>query len=73
MDLTTANCSDAEKVRFAAHQLSGPATAWWENYTANVTWDQFQQAFRTTHVTTGAMSMKKQEFRNLRQGNHIVA
>ena len=33
-DLTTANCSDAEKVRFAAHQLSGPAAAWWENYTA---------------------------------------
>ena len=77
-DLTTANCSDAEKVRFAAHQLSGPAAAWWENYTttypvANVTWDQFQQAFRTAHVSTGAMSMKKQEFRNLRQGNRTVA
>ena len=41
-DLTTANCSDAEKVRFAARQLSGPAAAWWENYTttfpiANIT------------------------------------
>ena len=33
-DLTTANCSEAEKVRFAAHQLSGPAATWWENYTA---------------------------------------
>ena len=75
--LTTTGCTDAEKVRFAAHQLDGPATSWWENYTttfpiANVTWDQFQQAFRTAHVSTGAMNMKKREFRNLRQGNHTV-
>src|SRR4051812_19105344 len=54
-ELTTAGCTDAEKVRFAAHQLDGPAASWWENYTAtfhvaNVTWDQFQQAFRTSHV-----------------------
>ena len=69
-ELTTAGCIDAEKVRFAAHQLDGPAASWWENYTAtfpipNVTWDQFQQAFRTAHVSTGAMQMKKREFRNL--------
>ena len=76
-ELTTAGCTDAEKVRFAAHQLDGPAASWWENYTttfpiANVTWDQFQQAFRTAHVSAGAMSLKKREFRNLRQGNHSV-
>ena len=57
-ELTTVGCTDAEKVRFAAHQLDGLATSWWENYTAtfpiaNVTWDQFQQAFRTAHVFTG--------------------
>ena len=51
-ELTTAGCTDAEKVRFAAHQLDGPAASWWENYTATfpiatVTWEQFQQAFRT--------------------------
>ena len=66
-ELTTTGCTDAEKVCFAAHQLDGPAASWWENYTAtfpiaNVTWDQFQQAFRTTHVSTRAMSMKKREF-----------
>src|SRR3954469_14849799 len=71
-ELTTAGCTDAEKVRFAAHQLDGPVASWWENYTAtfpiaNVTWDQFQQAFRTAHVSAGAMQMKKREFRNLRQ------
>ena len=76
-ELTTTGCTDAEKVRFAAHQLDGPAASWWENYTttlpiANVTWDQFQQAFYTAHVSTGAMCMKKREFRNLRQGNHTV-
>ena len=62
---------------FAAHQLDGPAASWLENYSATypiatVTWDQFQQAFRTSHVSTGDMSMKKREFRNLRQGNRTV-
>ena len=71
-ELTTAGCTDGEKVKFAAHQLDGPAAAWWENFTATypvdtVTWDQFQQAFRTAHVSAGAMAMKKREFRNLRQ------
>ena len=77
-ELTTVGCIDAEKVHFAAHQLDGPAASWWENYTttfpiANITWDQFQQAFCTAHVSTRAMNMKKREFRNLRQGNRTVA
>ena len=76
-ELTTAGCTDAERVRFAAHQLDGPAASWWENYTAThpidtVTWDQFQQAFHTAHVSAGAMAMKKHEFRNLRQGGRTV-
>ena len=76
--LATAGCTDEEKVRFASHQLDGPAAAWWDNYTttypmANVTWDQFQQAFRTAHVSAGAMSLKKREFRNLCQGGRSVA
>ena len=37
-----------------------------------VTWDQFQQAFRTAHVSVGAMAMKKREFHNLRQGGRTV-
>src|ERR1041385_6536590 len=76
--LATAGCTDGEKVRFTSHQLDGPAAAWWDNYTttylmANVTWDQFQQAFRTAHVSVGAMSLKKREFCNLRQGGRSVA
>ena len=54
-ELTTAGCTDAERVCFAAYQLDGPAASWWENYTAihpidTVTWDQFHQAFCTAHV-----------------------
>ena len=33
----------------------------------------FQEGFRTAHISTGVMSLKKREFRNLRQGNHTVA
>ena len=76
-ELTTAGCTDGEKVKFDAHQLDKPAAAWWENFTATypvdtVTWDQFQQAFRTAHVSPGAMAMKKREFCNLRQGGQTV-
>ena len=47
-ELTIAGCTNAERVRFAAHQLDGPATSWWENFTATypidtVTWDQFSR------------------------------
>ena len=64
-------------MRFAAHQLDGPAASWWDNYTvtfpiANVTWEQFQQAFRTAHASAGAMAMKKHKFHNLRQGGRTV-
>ena len=75
--MTTAGCTYAEKVCFAAHQLDGPAASWWENFTATyaietVTWDQFQQAFWTARVSARAMAMKKREFRNLRQGGRTV-
>ena len=47
-DLTTAGCTDAEKVRFAAHQLDGPAASRWENFIATypvdtVTWISFSR------------------------------
>ena len=40
-ELTTAGCTDAERVRFGEHPLDGPASSWWENFAATVTWDQF--------------------------------
>ena len=70
-DLTTVGCSDAEKVRFAAHLLEGPAALWWESFQLThhidtVTWALFQEGFRTAHVSAGVMSLKKREFRNFR-------
>lgn len=77
-ELAAAGCTDTEKVRFATHELDGPAAAWWENYTTtypmqNVSWKQFQQAFRTAHVSAGAMSLKRKEFRNLCQGGRSIS
>ena len=45
-DLVTIGCSDAEKVRFAAHLLEGPAATWWDNFLITtpmeeVTWEIF--------------------------------
>ena len=59
----TVGCTDAERVRFASHLLEGPAAAWWDNYLVTypidtITWAQFQAAFRATHVSAGAMSLK---------------
>ena len=31
-DLVTSECNDAEKVRFTAHLMEGPAAQWWETY-----------------------------------------
>jgi hypothetical protein len=31
-DLVTTGCTDAEKVKFAAHLLEGPAASWWDTY-----------------------------------------
>src|SRR3954464_3791457 len=72
-NLETVGCTDAERVRFASHLLEGPAEAWWDNYLVTypidaITCAQFQSSFFSTHVSTGAMSLKKKEFRSLRQG-----
>src|ERR1041384_6276253 len=77
-NLETVGCTEAERVRFASHLLEGPAAAWWDNYLVTypidaITWNQFQDAFRAAHVSAGAMSLKKKEFRSLRQGGRLVA
>ncbi|XP_073363137.1 uncharacterized protein [Aegilops tauschii subsp. strangulata] len=76
-NLETVGGTDAERVRFASHLLEGPAAAWWDNYLvtypiATITWPQFQDAFRAAHVSAGAMSLKKKEFRSLRQGGRTI-
>jgi hypothetical protein len=77
-DLVTVGCTEAEKVRFAAHLLEGPAASWWENFQIThpidtVTWAMFEEGFRTAHVSSGVVSLKRREFRNLCQYNRTVA
>jgi hypothetical protein len=45
-----------EKMLLAAHQLSGPATNWWDVYVEaheepeSINWPEFRAAFRAHHV-----------------------
>jgi hypothetical protein len=76
-DLVTTGCTDAEKVRFAAHLLEGPVASWWDTYQIThpidgVTWDSFEEGFRAAHISAGVMSLKK-EFRDLKQRYHSVS
>src|SRR4051812_43557095 len=72
-DLVTCECTDAEKIRFTAHLLEGPAATWWETYQIThpidtLDWDTFREGFLNAHISSGVMNMKKEEFRSLRQG-----
>ncbi|KAM0869459.1 hypothetical protein ACQ4PT_040664 [Festuca glaucescens] len=77
--LDTIQAHGEEKVRFAAHQLEGPAAEWWDNYQitytdiAAITWDQFQTAFRTAHIASGIIALKRRKFRDLRQGSRSLS
>ena len=64
-------CQDRDKVLLAAHQLTGIALAWWENYCAaaedatNITWNKFVKEFRRYHIPAATMKRKADEFRAL--------
>jgi hypothetical protein len=76
--VNTVGCSDDEKLRYATYLLSGPAAAWWENLLAiqplgiGITWTQFKQKFRETHVLDSIMERKRREFENLKQNDSHV-
>jgi hypothetical protein len=65
--LTTAQCSDREKVLYAVGRLQGSAAAWWDAYVDAhatpdaITWDEFTTNFRSHHIQAGLMKMKKKE------------
>jgi hypothetical protein len=69
--LEIAQCIDQEKVLFAAHQLFGTATEWWETYhnshqdVGAITWNEFKAQFRTHYVPHGTLKLKKMEFSEL--------
>jgi len=64
---------------YASGQLQGAALDWWDSFRfgrtkANpITWHEFCGAFRSHHVPTGLMKLKKKEFLALKQGSMTVA
>jgi hypothetical protein len=76
--LVIAQCTDHEKVLFAAHQLFGTVANWWKTYCNthtdidSITWNGFKAHFRNHYVPRGTMKLKKKEFTNLRQGSMTV-
>ena len=59
---------DGDKAGFAAQQLRGPASTWWDNHVAMFppdtwfTWAQFKEAFRAHHIPAGVIRRKLTEF-----------
>jgi hypothetical protein len=76
--LVITQCTDHEKVLFAAHQLFGTITNWWETYcnthadVDSITLNEFKAHFHNHYVPHGTMKLKKKEFTNLRQGSMMV-
>jgi hypothetical protein len=74
--LVIAQCTDREKVLFAAHQLYGTAANWWETYcnthvdVDTITWNEFKAHFRTHYVPRGTMKLKKKEFAKPKTGRY---
>ena len=70
--VNTVNCNDEEKLRYTTYLLTGPAASRWEGVLAMkppeavITWDEFKERFRNTHVPDSIMEIKKREFENLR-------
>ena len=71
-------CQDRDKVLLAAHQLTGTALVWWENYCAaaedasTITWNEFVKEFRRYHIPTATMKRKADEFPALQQRSMFV-
>jgi hypothetical protein len=66
-------------VLLASHQLTGPATDWWEAYVQaheepdTINWNEFKLAFRSYHIPQGVIKLKKKEFQDLKQGSMMVS
>jgi hypothetical protein len=77
--LQVIQCNNSEKVLFAAHQLVGPATDWWDAYDQaheepeTINWQEFKNSFRSHHVPLGVMKLKKKENEDHKQGSMTVS
>jgi hypothetical protein len=76
--LSLLRSTETQKPLFAAQQLRGPASTWWGNYVAiqpaghQITWDEFELAFREHYIPEGVLHKKQEEFMKLKQGGDTV-
>ena len=72
------DCTDREKVRFAAYQLQGEASEWWDAVRRQygneepITWDIFRQEFLDMYFPESLRFEKESEFTRLIQGGLTV-
>ena len=70
--------TDEQKVHFAAQQLLGSTSAWWDTFNAmqpmdhHVTWWEFTTTFRQYYILVDLLNMMLSEFLELKQGNMTV-
>jgi hypothetical protein len=66
------------KIKYAAHQLQGPAGMWWKHHfttfppNAHITWREFTDVFRGVYIPSGLTEMKLREFLALNQDTKTV-
>ncbi|XP_066354461.1 uncharacterized protein [Miscanthus floridulus] len=67
--------TEEQKVCFAAQQLLGSASAWWDTFNAmqpvnhRVTWHEFTTALREYYIPASLLNRKLTEFLDLKQGS----
>jgi hypothetical protein len=77
--LNIAQCNDREKVLYASGHLEGAASDCWDAYTVahaaadTITWQEFQENYRTHHIPAGVKKLKQKKFLALKQGNMTVS
>jgi hypothetical protein len=70
--------TDEQKVRFAAQQLLGSTSAWWDTFNAMqrvghpMTWQEFTTAFHKYFIPMGVLNRKLSKFLDLKQGSMTV-
>jgi hypothetical protein len=76
--LVITQCTDREKVLFAADQLFCTVANWWETYcnthadVDSITWNKFKARFHNHYVPHGTMKLKMKEFTDLKQDGMTV-
>src|SRR3954462_3344387 len=68
---------EEDYITFASFQLQGAAGSWYSTYKDNkgdteISWDDFVKDFRATHIPSGLIERKCEEFLALRQGHRSV-